>query len=131
MRLSSRHIILIASALVMGLTLVVVKNRLMAKSKPQGAVAGSERVLVAKRDVQAGKFVDSGLDLEWVEPRSEDADADVVREGKTKKSEFNGGIARKTLKTGKSIAPDEITKAGDGGFYRRCWNQACARSRLR
>jgi len=117
MRMNSRVVILIVAALIAAFTAVIVRKKM---SQLQGGTrveqAVSKRILVAKRDVPAGKFVDSNADLDWVEPKEDTEGADVIREGTSKKSEFNGGVVRRALKAGKPIAPDEITRAGDGGF---------------
>ncbi len=117
MRVNSRIVILLVAALIAALTAVVVRNKLAQLQRGNHTQqVESKRILVAKRDVPAGKFIDSATDLDWVQPTVDTEDADVIREGKSKKSEFNGGIVRRALKAGKPVAPDEITKAGDGGF---------------
>ena len=117
MRMNSRVAILIVAALIAALTAVVVRKKMAAL---QGGVhvqqTVSKRILVAKRDVPAGKFVDAATDLDWVEPKGDVNETEVIRESVSKKSEFNGGVLRRALKAGKPVAPDEITKAGDGGF---------------
>ena len=117
MRINSRVVILLVAALIAAFTVVIVRKKMLAL---QGGAhvqqSTSKRILVAKRDVSAGKFVDSNADLDWAEASGDMADADVIREGVSKKSEFNGGVLRRALKAGKPVAPDEITKAGDGGF---------------
>jgi len=117
MRMNSRVVILIVAALIAAFTAVIVRNKLHNLQK--GAVVEqvpSERILVARRDVSPGKFIDSAVDLDWINATPEMKDADVIREGVMKKSDFNGGVVRRALKAGKPVAPDEITKAGDGGF---------------
>lgn len=116
MRLNSRVIILLAAALIAAFTAVIVRKKLTQLQKPSVEHVISKRILVAKRDISPGKFVDSMQDLEWVDAKEEMEDTEVIREKDTKKSEFNGGVVRRALKTGKPIAPDAITKAGDGGF---------------
>lgn len=116
MRLNGRTIILLIAAFIASLTAVVVRNRLASLS--HGAhteQAASKRILVAKRDVPPGKFVDSTTDLEWAAPVDE-TETNVIREAVSKKSDFNGGVVRRALKVGMPVAPDAITKAGDGGF---------------
>lgn len=117
MRINSRMVILLAAALIAAFTAVVVRKKL---SQLQGGKPAAEvvmnRVLVAKRDVPTGKFVDANSDLEWVEPTGDMADGEVIRETAFKKNDFNGGVLRRPLRAGKPVAPDEITKAGDGGF---------------
>jgi pilus assembly protein CpaB len=116
MRVNSRVIILVIAALIAAFTAVTVRNKLVNLQKGSHPQAASTRILVAKRDITAGRFVDSAADIDWAEPRGDMSEADVIHEGKTKKSEFNGGVVRRNIKAGKPIAPDEITRAGDGGF---------------
>ncbi len=116
MRINSRVIILLVAALIAAFTVVIVRKKMAALQGGHSQQIASKRILVAKRDVSAGKFVDSNADLDWANPTDDMADADVIREGISKKSEFNGGVLRRALKAGKPVAPDEITKAGDGGF---------------
>ncbi|MDX2074346.1 MAG: Flp pilus assembly protein CpaB [Alphaproteobacteria bacterium] len=117
MRTNSRVVILLIAALIAAFTAVIVRKKMAAlQGGTQVQQTESKRILVARRDVPAGKFVDSSTDLDWVEPKGDMDGADVIRESVSKKSEFNGGVVRRALKAGKPIAPDEITKAGDGGF---------------
>lgn len=117
MRINSRVVILLIAALIAAFTAVIVRKK-MAALQGGGHVQQvvSKRILIAKRDVAAGKFVDASADLDWADPTGEVVEGQVVREGTSKKSEFNGGVLRRPLKAGKPVAPDEITKAGDGGF---------------
>lgn len=110
-----RVAILIVAALIVALTAVVVRNKLSGMKGDQPKVA-TNRILVAKRDISPGKFVDAAIDLDWAAPATEPPEGEVIREGANKKSEFNGGVVRRPLKAGKPVLVDEITKAGDGGF---------------
>lgn len=119
MRINNRVIILVIAAFIAAFTAIIVKNKL--SGLKQGAtveVAPSRRVLVAKQDLPPGKFVDAANDLEWIDPKSDmdEQDPQLIRERDTKKSAFSGGIVRKQLRAGQPVAPDDITKAGDGGF---------------
>lgn len=116
MRMNSRVVILVIAALIAAFTVVIVRKKMTQLGGKHVEQVVSKRILVAKRDVPAGKFVDASTDLEWADPKGEVVEMDVIREGISKKSEFNGGVLRRPLKTGKPVAPDEITKAGDGGF---------------
>jgi pilus assembly protein CpaB len=118
MRINSRAVILIVAALIAAFTAVVVKNKL--KNLQKGAVVEqvpSKRILIAKRDLSPGKFIDAAADIDWAEPKAGMEDeANVIREGLMKRGEFNGAVVRKAVKAGKTLSPDDITKAGDGGF---------------
>lgn len=117
MRIDSRVVILVLAALIAAFTAVVVRNKL--HNLRQGAAVeqvASKRILVSRRDISAGKFIDAATDLEWADPKPGMDEAPVIIEGATKRGEFNGAVVRKALKAGKPIAPDDITKAGDGGF---------------
>lgn len=117
MRLNSRIVILLLAALIAAFTAVVVRNKIMQLQKGAHVEqTASKRILVAKRDVPAGRFVDASSDLDWVEPTKEMEEMAVIHESTSKKSEFNGGIVRKQLKAGRPVTLDEITRAGDGGF---------------
>lgn len=118
MRINSRIVILILAALIAAFTAVVVRNKLAQLQKGATVEQGapSKRILIAKRDVPAGRFVDAGADLDWANPTAEMEELPLIREANTKKIEFHGGIVRRALKAGKPVALDEITKAGDGGF---------------
>ncbi len=117
MRLNGRVIILIIAALIAAFTAVMVRKKFsQLSSGKQVEQPVSKRVLIAKRDVAAGKFVDAGSDLDWANQPDGDEETAFVHEGISKKSEFNGGVVRRPLKSGKPVSADQITKAGDGGF---------------
>lgn len=116
MALQTRTIILISAALITALSAVVVRNRLNAVQAPVAEKIDSNRVLVALRDLSPGRFIDSVADLEWKDVDEKTLEGDVIREGTVKRSEFNGAVIRKNVKAGKPVAPDEITRSGDGGF---------------
>lgn len=113
MRLNSRYAMLIAVTLIAVVGLVMIKNRL---SGSKGAAVESTKILVAKRDLTPGAFIKAATDVDWQEPTSEQKELPNIREGSLKKNDFNGGVIRKAIKSGAAITPDQVTKAGDGGF---------------
>ena len=115
MSINSRTVVLISAALIAAFTAVMVRNRLSRMQAAPAPVVVSKRVLIAKRDLGPGVFIESAIDLDWAEV-PDSAGSDVIHEGATKRSEYNGAIMRRAVKTGKAIAPDEITRSGDGGF---------------
>lgn len=112
MRVNNRYTILIVAALIAALTAVMVRNRL---SSTASAVDNS-LILVAKRDLSPGDFIKSTSDLDWAKPVGDQKDGAHIAQGSIRKGDFNGGVVRKPIKAGSAIAPDQITKAGDGGF---------------
>lgn len=117
MRVNNRVIILVAAALIAAFTAVLIRNKLtqLQKGAPT-EVTDSMRILVSRRDIPAGQFVDANSDLTWIEPKKEWDPDTVIHEKHNKKTDFDGGVVRRALKAGQPVAPDAITKAGDGGF---------------
>ena len=113
--MNSRTVVLISAALIAAFTAVVVRNRLSSKPKVAVAITESKRVLIAKRDLAPGVFIDANNDLDWAEVKGV-AENESLREGVVKRTDYNGAVMRRAVKTGKAIAPDEITRSGDGGF---------------
>lgn len=117
MQINNRTMILLIAAIIAVGTAVMVKNRL-ASLQPKTAVETpiSNRILVAKRDLMPGNFINAATDIDWDDPKGDQADGNTIREGTMRRSDFNGGVVRKALKAGTPVQTDYITKAGDGGF---------------
>jgi pilus assembly protein CpaB len=100
-------------------TVIALLGLLMIKNSLSGAKRSgveSTRILVAKRDMTQGAFIKAGVDIDWQEPTAEQKELPNIREGSFKKNDFNGGVVRKAIKAGSAVTPDQVTKAGDGGF---------------
>src|SRR5690606_14714132 len=105
------------------------------QSKPEAvaeAPVQSQRVIVAKRDLAPGSFVQSAQDLDWGDapasvldksPKNikdkgeEDAPKEsYMREGMVKLTDFNGAVVRRPLRAGEAVPQTALMRSGEGGF---------------
>jgi len=129
MALSKRNMMLIVAAIVSAVAAISVRNRLMESAPAMQAEHPQVRILVAKRDLAVGTFVQSTRDLDWAAapenllenaatatPEAAGLRDNYLFESALKMSDFNGAVVRRTLHAGDPVPPLAIMKAGEGGF---------------
>lgn len=137
---SGRGLLLTLAIVIAGFTVVSIRSQL---AQPQDAAVKEEvvRVLVAKRDLAVGTFIQGVQDLEFADPpalavppappeeeeKKDDKKAKpeevpvVVREpyfmeNTVKLDDFNGAVVRRPLKMGEPVPQSALMKSGEGGF---------------
>ena len=81
------------------------------------------RILVAKRNLVSGAFVDIQQDLDWhpapetaTESKPDDKPTNYQYENSIKIEDFAGAVVRRPVRAGEPIIPDMLMKSGEGGF---------------
>lgn len=112
-------ILLMIAAIIAALMAITVRNRL--SQTPETAVSEaapvvtSKRVVVARRDIMLGSFVQAS-DLDWRDaPEGANPDS-LMHEGQAKLEDFGGAVARRAFKAGDVVPIGTLMKSGDGGF---------------
>lgn len=136
MAISGRAILLTLAIGIAGFTVITIRSQLQQpEAGPQKVEA---RVLVARRDLAVGTFVQGVQDLEFA-PMPEGADAATATptatnengdaqatlmpvkepyflESNVRLEDFNGAVVRRPLKAGDPVPQTALMKAGEGGF---------------
>ena len=140
MAISGRGILLTLAIVIGGFTVVSIRNQLQ-QQPDAGPQKVEVRVLVAKRDLAVGTFVQGVQDLDFAllpegtpptaTPTAEavnengDVQATVVtappqepyfQETNVRLEDFNGAVVRRPLKAGEPVPQTALMKAGEGGF---------------
>lgn len=118
--MSQRKIlILVVVVLILGATFVALKFR-MQTAEPEVAAPApeptAERILVAKKDIPTGTFVYSAQDLDWAAWPAETIQPQHIKEGAEQITNYDGAVARRSVKAGDAITANELIKPGSGGF---------------
>lgn len=114
--MSPRNIVLLIAALAFaGATAMAIRGR-MQPAKESGAAAQAERILVAKRDIQAGQFIKTMTDLEWAAWPAGTVQPYHIKESSEQMAGFGGAVARRAVRMGEPITPNTLIKPGSGGF---------------
>jgi len=116
--MSRTMILLIIAAVITVYMVVVMRGRI---TQPVEAPVAeqqqpSTRVMVAKRDLTLGSFVQPAQDLQWAEPPAGSPSETALREGQVSLEDFSGAVVRRPLKSGDMIPASALMKSGDGGF---------------
>lgn len=135
--MSGRGVLLLVAIVIAVFTVISIRGQ-MAQA-PEAAPMVT-RVVMAKRDLAAGTFVQGEQDLEWGVPKEVaeaaavqnaeavvgNPDAPVVvepvgqfnylRENSVKLTDFNGAVVRRQLKAGQPVPQDALMRSGEGGF---------------
>lgn len=116
--MSGKTILILVTGLIAAFVVISLKNRM---SQPDQVVANDTpvvaRVLVAKRELSPGSFVQGSQDLDWMNaPEGSDGNENILREGAVQIDDFNGAVVRRALRAGEMIPPAALMKAGEGGF---------------
>lgn len=134
--MSRRALLLLLAGGIVIFTVMLVRSRLSDTPAvvPQAQVA---RIVVAKRDLMVGSFVQGVQDLDWAPapdlsqivpvpgeatspatglPLSATPTESYLYEGSVKLTDFNGAIVRRALHAGDPVPQSAIMKSGEGGF---------------
>lgn len=116
--MSTRNIILLVVALfIAGATAFGLKSRAPQPAAVQEEAAPSmQKILVAKRDIGAGSFVNAGNDLEWAAWPLSAVQSYHIKEGSDDAGGYEGAVARRAVKAGEPVTPTTLVKPGSGGF---------------
>lgn len=142
--MSGRAIVLAIVLVVIGLTLMSVRDYFTSAPVVEVVETAAPRILVAKRNLISGAFIQIQEDLDWqpapvqaaaTESKSDaandntDADgepsgatattaisAHYQYEGTVKIEDFNGAVVRRSIRAGEPIVPSMLMKPGEGGF---------------
>lgn len=115
--MSRSTMFLLVAAVVVILLAIMVRSRLSTEEPVvTDAAPVSERVLVARRDITLGSFIQSGADLEWKQLPEGANKENVVHEGSVRLEDYNGAVARRALRAGDAVAGSALMKSGEGGF---------------
>ncbi len=130
--MSSRAIVIVIALVIVGFTLMSLRDYFTREPVVEAVVQqpAAQRILVAKRNLASGAFVQVAEDLEWQDaPASENkteakegeqAAATTTNnyqyEGSVKIEEFNGAVVRRSIRAGEPIVPAMLMKPGEGGF---------------
>lgn len=88
----------------------------MSDSSNQPQVA-SQRVMVAKRDINPGSAISVPQDADWeVQPDEIKNKETVIREDRNSAEEVNGAIARRMIKTAEPLEMSMLSKSSGGGL---------------
>lgn len=95
----------------------------------QAPAAKVARIVIAKRDLAVGSFVQGTQDLDWGVPpeplpAGQDgapADQQAAREmylyeNSVKLTDFNGAVVRRVIRSGEPVPQNALMKSGEGGF---------------
>ena len=129
--MSRRVILLFIAGIIAAFTAISVKNRLSESPAPKPA-AVSNRVVIARHDLEPGSFVQAAQDLDWGPAPTPNVPAKVpppkpgeaphaggesyLHENAIKLSDFNGAVVRRTIHAGDAVPTDALMKSGEGGF---------------
>jgi len=133
--MSSRAIVIVIAVVIIGFTLMSVRDYFTREPVVEAAKeTEAPRIMVAKRNLVSGAFIQSAEDLEWqpapiIESKPAEAAKDGQQqaevevpsnnyqyEGKVRIEEFNGAVVRRTIHAGEPIVPTMLMKPGEGGF---------------
>lgn len=115
MESSRRLIILLVAGVIVAFAAIAIRNRM--SSEPAADAPVITRVLVAKRDVPPGSFVQAGVDVDWEQvPDDYPSKELLINEAAFRLQDFNGAVVRKQLRAGEPIQQTALMKAGEGGF---------------
>lgn len=132
--MSSRAIVIVIAVVIIGFTLMSVRDYFTHEPVVE-TVKETEapRILVAKRNLASGAFIQVAEDLEWQPaPVTEKKPAEAAKDGqqseaeapssnyqyedKVKIEEFNGAVIRRPIRAGEPIVSSMLMKPGEGGF---------------
>lgn len=97
------------------MTAFVVHQRMQPPSIEQAAVQGI-RILVAKRDLAPGSFVNPQMDFDFTAWSPENIREFHLQEGKVNIGDYQGAVVRRAVKAGEPLTDGLMVKRGSGGF---------------
>lgn len=101
-------IMVVVALLIVGVTIILVKNR--SQSQPVS------RILVATMDIPLGSFVRADKQMAWVPWPPNNIAPSFITPDSHKIEEFNGSVARRTIQAGEPITSLSVVRANEGGF---------------
>ncbi len=140
--MSGRAIVLSIVLVVVGLTLMSLRDYFTSAPVVEVVETAAPRILVAKRNLVSGAFIQIQEDLDWQpapaaapenkpDVATDDTDVDgeprvatattatsahYQYEGTVKIEDFNGAVVRRSIRAGEPIIPSMLMKPGEGGF---------------
>lgn len=130
--MSSRTIVIVIALVIAGFTLVSLRDYFTQAPvvEAQAPAPVAQRVLVAKRNLSSGSFVQAEQDLDWqplpeavakvdanqTGDKVETQKPDYQYEGAVNIDSFNGAVVRRQIRAGEPILPSMIMRSGEGGF---------------
>ncbi len=132
--MSSRAIVLLIVLVVVGFTIMSLREYFTHEPEAPKVEIAEKHILVAKRNLVSGAFIDVQQDLDWApEPKQENAteaktenpDAGATApvangnyqyEGSVRIEDFAGAVVRRSIRAGEPITPLMLMKSGEGGF---------------
>lgn len=128
--MSRRTLLLLIAGVIAAFTAISVRNRLSQAPAVVEAPVQTMRIVVAKRDLPPGSFIQGAADLDWgaappvnaqaVDPTHPDAmpasSDSFLHEGAVNLTDFNGAVVRRQLRAGEPVPADALMKSGEGGF---------------
>lgn len=136
--MSGRGILLIVAIVIAVFTVVSIRSQMA--QVPENAPVQNVRVVLAKRDLSPGTFVQGEQDLEWGMPPDAPAPVPVnaeatdtstpvnavatnpahhepyLLETSVKLKDFNGAVVRRALRAGEPVPQSALMRSGEGGF---------------
>ena len=137
--MSRRAILLLFAGGIIIFTIVLLRSRLSdapVEAPEPAPVQAVVHIVIAKRDLAVGSFVQGVQDLDWGLPpdkgsvaNSPDASSpantagvpvtpseNYLYEGSVKLTDFNGAVVRRSMHAGDPIPQSALMKSGEGGF---------------
>ncbi len=112
---AKRLILLLVAGVVVAFAAIMMRTWLSSEGEPAPAPSGNH-VIVARRDMPLGSFVQVGQDIDWMEVAPEAIKEDYLREGAVRIEDFNGAVVRRPLRAGEPVLQSSLMRAGEGGF---------------
>ncbi|MEZ5691078.1 MAG: Flp pilus assembly protein CpaB [Rickettsiales bacterium] len=128
--MSSRSIVIIISVVVIGFTLMSIRNYLTSNpvigdNEPRPQI---RRIMIAKNNIASGSFIKVQRDFDWREySEIEESKARESNQGKIPKESylyegtfnlgsFEGAVVRRSISAGDPIVASMLMRSGEGGF---------------
>ncbi len=113
--MSGKTVLLMVAAVIAAFTAISVRNRLAQAPAPADvAVVATNHVVIAKRELAPGAFVQA-QDLDWGDAPATPAEP-LLQEGAVHLPDFNGAVVRRPIRVGEPVPASALMKAGEGGF---------------
>lgn len=115
--MSNRTVLLFVAAIFMaGLTAFVVRQSMQPPPIEQVAAPQGSKVLIAKRDLGQGTFVNVQTDFDFAPWPAENIREFHLPEGRVNVADYQGAIVRRAIKAGEPLSDGMMVKRGSGGF---------------
>lgn len=108
--------VLVAAGVALGVRSWLGGNQPQAPVSAEQTPTSAGRILIAKRDMSPGTFVNPATDLEWMEWPVDNIREFHLREGVVNLNDYHGSVVRRKLQTGDPLTEGALVKRGAGGF---------------